>query len=79
MWTPANEIDKRKEFRGLLELVINEAGDVTSAALTRNVHPSYDRPLVNTARTWKFQPATKDGTPIKYRMTIEIRLGPPAR
>lgn len=79
MWTPGNELEKRKEFRGLLELVINEAGDVTAAALPRSVHPSYDRSLVTTAQTWKFRPATKDGTPIKYRMTIEIRLGPPAR
>jgi TonB family protein len=79
MWTPRNEIEKRKEFLGLLEVVINEAGDVTSAALVRSVHPTYDRPLVETARTWKFRPATKEGTPINYRMMIEIRLGPPAR
>ena len=79
VWSPRNEIEKRKEFRGLLELAINETGDVTSAALATRVHPDYDRPLVDTARTWKFRPATKDGTPVKYRMTIEIRLGPPAR
>ena len=75
-WTPRNEIEKRREFRGLLEIVIDEAGDVTSAALGRSIHPAYDRPLVETARTWKFRPATKDGAPVKYKMTIEIRLGP---
>jgi TonB family protein len=75
-WTPRNEIEKRREFRGLLEIVIDEAGDVTSAALGRSIHPAYDRPLVETARTWKFRPATKDGVAVKYKMTIEIRLGP---
>ena len=78
-WTPRNEIEKVREFRGLLELVINEAGDVTSAVLSKSIHPTYDRTLVDTARTWKFRPAMKDGVPVAYRMTIEIRLGPPAR
>jgi TonB family protein len=76
VWRPRNEIEKRREFRGLLELVVDEAGDVTSAVLGRSVHPTYDRELVDMARTWKFRPAMKDGVPVKYRMTIEIRLGP---
>jgi TonB family protein len=78
-WTPRNEIEKRKEFRGLLELVVDEAGDVTSAALARSIHPAYDQQLADSARTWKFRPAMKDGVPVKYRMTIEFRLGPPDR
>jgi TonB family protein len=76
-WTPRSEIEKRREFRGLLELVIDETGMVTSAALAKSVHPIYDRQLVDAARTWKFRPATKNGAPVKYRLSIEIRLGPP--
>jgi TonB family protein len=76
VWTPRNEIEKRLVFRGLLELVVNEAGDVTSAVLGKSIHVTYDRQLVDMARTWKFRPAMKDGVPVKYRMTIEIRLGP---
>ncbi len=75
-WQPRNEIEKRREFRGLLDLVIDEAGDVTSAVLGKSIHPVYDRELVDRSRTWKFRPATKDGVPVKYRMRIEIRLGP---
>lgn len=76
VWQPRNEIEKRREFRGFLELVVDEAGDVTSAVVGRSIHRTYDRELVDTARTWKFRPAMKDGVPVKYRMTIEIRLGP---
>jgi hypothetical protein len=36
----------------------------------------YDADLVEMARTWKFRPATKDGIPVRYKMTIEIRLEP---
>jgi TonB family protein len=75
VWTPRNEIEKRREFRGLLELMVNEAGDVTSAVLRKSIHSTYDVQLVDMARTWKFRPAMKDGVPVKYRMTIEIRLG----
>jgi TonB family protein len=76
IWRPRNEIEKLREFRGLLELVVDEAGAVTSAVLGRRIHPAYDRELVDMARTWKFRPAMKDGVPVKYRTTIEIRLGP---
>jgi protein TonB len=75
-WQPRNPIEKAKEFRGVLEVVIDETGNVSSAALVKSVHPTYDRDLVDRARTWKFRPATKDGAPVKYRMAIEIRLGP---
>jgi TonB family protein len=77
IWTP-NEIEKRKEFRGVLELVVDEAGNVAAAGLQNSIHPTYDRQLIAAARTWKFRPAMKDGVPVKYRVTIEIRLGPPA-
>ena len=78
-WTPRNDFEKHKEFRGLLELVIDETGTVTSAALTKSVHPTYDPQLVDAARMWKFRSAMKDGAPVKYRLSIEIRLGPPAQ
>jgi TonB family protein len=73
-WTPRNEIEKRVEFRGLLDLVVDEAGDVMSAVLSNSIHSMYDRQLIDMARKWKFRPAVKDGVPVRYRMTIEIRL-----
>ncbi len=75
-WQPRNEIDRRREFRGVLLVLVDEMGDVTSAVLRTSVHPTYDTALVEMARTWKFRPATKDGVPVKCRTTIEIRLGP---
>jgi TonB family protein len=73
-WQPRNEIEKRREFRGVLELVVDEAGDVTTAKLGKSIHPLYDRELLERTRSWKFRPATKDGVPVKYRMIIQIEL-----
>jgi hypothetical protein len=78
-WRPRNDVEKTMPFRGILEVVVDETGDVAGAALVKNVHPAYDRDLVERARTWKFRPATRSGTPVKYRMAIEIRLGPADR
>ena len=63
----------------MLELVIDETGAVTSVVVGKSVHPTYDRQLLDTAPTWKFRPALKDGLPVKYRLAIEIRLGPASR
>jgi protein TonB len=75
-WHPRNQIEARRQFRGVLEVVVDEKGDVTSATLGKSVHPTYDPSLISMARNWKFRPATKDGTPVKYRVTMEIRLDP---
>jgi TonB family protein len=75
-WLPRNDLERRREFRGVLEIVVDERGDVISTSLARSVHPMYDARLVEMSRTWKFRPATKDGVPVRYRTLIEIRLGP---
>ena len=75
-WHPRNQLDARRQFRGVLEVVVDEKGDVISAVLGKSVHPDYDPPLLEMARSWKFRPATKDGVPVRYRSTIEIRLDP---
>jgi tetratricopeptide (TPR) repeat protein len=73
-WQPRSEIDRHREFRGVLLLLVDEKGDVTSAVLLSTVHPSYDAALVTMARTWKFRPGTKAGVPVRCETTIEVRL-----
>jgi TonB family protein len=72
-WNPPAAI-ARIEYRGLLEVVINERGLVESAILRRPVAPSYDRPLIDSVKFWRFQPATREGVPVKFRKTFEIVL-----
>jgi tetratricopeptide (TPR) repeat protein len=62
--------------RGILEIVTDTSGAVESAILVRPLTPTYDRDLLNAAKLWRFQPATRAGQPVKYRWQIEIVLDP---
>jgi outer membrane biosynthesis protein TonB len=42
------------------------------------VHPVYDAELLKAVKRWKFAPARKQGTPVSYVKTFEIRLTPGA-
>lgn len=61
---------------GVLEVIINEAGAVESAVMRTSIHPRYDQTVLTAAKTWKYQPATLKGTPVKFRKLINISIKP---
>jgi len=77
-WYPTGA-DAAKDFRGALELLIDEDGSVVSAALRAGIHPAYNRLLLRAARDWKFDPAKKQGKPVRYLKVVDIHLQPTRR
>src|SRR5688572_3079383 len=63
---------------GVLELVINETGEVESAVMRTPVNPRYDSIVIATAKNWKYSPATLNGTPVKFRKVIKIAIKRPS-
>lgn len=61
---------------GVLEVVVNERGEVESAAMRAPVKPTYDGLALAAAKAWRFTPATLDGKPVKFRKLIQINLDP---
>jgi protein TonB len=59
---------------GKLEVVIDETGAVESAVMTSSVTNAYDRLAIAAAKTWKFKPATVDGTPVKFRKVVQVTI-----
>jgi len=57
---------------GVLEIIIDENGEVAVATIRTSVNPVYDRLVLATAKTWKYKPATLAGDPVKFRRTIQI-------
>jgi len=73
-WQPVTAVDKIRNFRGSVELLIDERGKVQTVVIAASVHPDYDAALARAARDWTFQPATRDGVPVRYRLTMDITL-----
>ena len=59
----------------VLEITIDESGKVANAILRKPFHPTYDPQLIRAARAWKYEPATRDGVPVRFVKMVSIRLG----
>ena len=59
---------------GKIEVVIDETGAVESATMTSSVTSTYDNLALTAARSWRFRPATVDGTPVKFRKVVQITI-----
>ena len=74
---PSNLLRMTQLKAGVLELMIDETGKVEDARFLSPIHPVYDGMVTSAAKGWKYQPATADGKPIKYRKTIRIAIQAP--
>lgn len=63
-----------REWDGEVELVIDPAGKVLSARITKSIHPSYDQQLLRAARTWTYRPATRDGVATQMAKLLAVHL-----
>ena len=61
---PRVDIPSGVEGDVVVELTIDETGNVTDARLLKGVGHGIDEQVIATLRTWRFRPATKDGSPI---------------
>jgi tetratricopeptide (TPR) repeat protein len=76
LWTPPRGSVPIATYYGLLEVVINEQGRVESPIMRRPVHDTYDPLLIDATTSWRFDPALKDGVPVRYRRQFEIIVHP---
>jgi len=59
-------------YQGLVEVIIDEAGRVESATIRRSISAPFDAELLASTEKWRFQPATRNGQPVKYRRSYEV-------
>lgn len=59
---------------GVVEVVIDEQGRVSAIAVRQSVQPMYDAELITKGREWRYQPATLNGQPVRYRKLIQLNV-----
>jgi TonB family protein len=57
---------------GILDVTIDQQGNVERAVMRESVHPIFDALVVDAARSWRYRPALKDGVAVRYLKTIAI-------
>ena len=60
---------------GVLVVTIDEQGNVAEAAMRESISATIDAQLVKAARQWKYRPATKAGSPVRYVKLVGISVG----
>lgn len=64
------------EYRGTVEVQIDEHGNVTSARMLEPVHVAYDPILLRATRDWKYEAPRMNGKPVASLKRVEILLRP---
>lgn len=70
MTTDLVRITKAMNTSAVLEIVIDEKGDVVDANVIKSVNAAFDGIVVGAARRWKYRPALKDGVAVRYVKTV---------
>jgi hypothetical protein len=60
---------------GAIEVVVDEQGRVADARIYLSVNRVYDAVLLESAKNWRYQPATRGGRPVKYRRITGVVSG----
>jgi TonB family protein len=66
-------------LKGVIEVIINEAGRVESAHMVAPVTAAYDKLVLSAANRWQYVPAMHNNAPVKFRKRVQINIAPPAR
>jgi len=70
-YTPEARKDK-VQGTVVLAITIDAEGNVTDARVTKSLRKDLDESAVKTVRTWKFQPATRKGKPVPFKVNVEV-------
>ncbi|WP_410968987.1 energy transducer TonB, partial [Salmonella sp. SAL4444] len=70
------EAAREAKIEGTVKLatIIGTKGEVSKAEVIQGLDAGLDANAIAAVLTWKFEPATKDGKPVKAKATIEVNF-----
>ena len=69
---PQSALKDRITGEVFMEVVVDENGRVQSVRVTRSVRPDLDDSAVATLKTWRFEPARKDGQAVPAQVIVTM-------
>jgi TonB family protein len=75
-WIPYDATTRSTEYRGAVKVTISTEGKVEAVDIIAPTDRQYDRLLLNAARSWLYEPARRNGTPIQSEKIVSIYLRP---
>jgi hypothetical protein len=73
---PSTVGESRPDLMNRMELVVSADGTVEQVRLVAGPNRMTDMMLLSGAKMWRFQPAVKEGKPVRYRTTVSWIAGP---
>ena len=62
----------RREDLSVLDMVVAADGQVEHVRLRTTPHDVHEFMLVSAAKAWRFEPATVDGRPVRFLLSVAI-------
>lgn len=80
--TPTNRVspklssDLRKRVKGKVDvlIIVGKDGSVSKAEVLESPDPAVNSLCVEAAREWRFQPGTRDGKPVSFKLKLPFRF-----
>ena len=65
---------RRKNKGGTVYVVfqVDTTGRVTSPAVEKSTDPSFDQPALEAVKQWRFEPGTRQGEKVRFKMRVPI-------
>jgi len=65
---------RRQKIEGTVNVVfyVDKDGKVTNPQVENSTHPAFERPALEAVRQWRFDPGTRKGEKVSFKMRIPI-------
>jgi TonB family protein len=64
----------RKEGTVVLTMIISRQGRAENIRVVKSLEPGLDKRAVEAAQQWSFEPATRNGKPVRVEATVEVNF-----
>jgi len=75
-FTEEEKKNDQAKYKGtvVLSMIVTTEGKPKDIKVTKSLGPGLDKKAIEAVKTWKFDPATKDGKPVMVQIMVEVNF-----